>query len=222
MYKIPIRRKLCLVVLALSAAVAAGCTQALSKHPLSNEETSVIDERLIGHWRLVEFQTRDDPNLPPFVVGRVRGAKRTLEAVSISLTKNQHVKVSRQSVFSQTIGGDKYLSLRTSHNDEVSYMIFRYELTDRGAQNLQESLLRLFTMDPDFVGRSISDKKLPGKVNWYESPDKPNARTAWVRTTASPEQLTAFIKQHPQELFEKSPCIVLERIRPGWHKNQER
>lgn len=209
-------RKLKFIFLVLLPTLIMGCTVTHSKHPLSDEETSELDERLIGHWRPDSFENRLDLRLAPFVVGRVKGSPKLLEGVSTSLTKDEQVKVSRNLLFTRSIEGGNYISAKATNKNQVIYVIIKYQVDERETEDKESTELRLFAMDPDFVAKAIYQNKLPGKANWYESPDKPDAKAAWVSTTASQEQLIAFIKKHPQKAFEKHPFVVLKKFQPRW------
>lgn len=64
------------------------------KHPLSDEKSSKIDERLIGEWRFFHGD-KPDPVSGSIFVGRVKGSETTLEAVQCDVDKEGHVVVER-------------------------------------------------------------------------------------------------------------------------------
>ena len=64
--------------LVLAALVSASCTP--SKHPLSDETTSVVDEALIGEWSLnFEGDDGQELKLSNLFIGRKDTSKNTLE-----------------------------------------------------------------------------------------------------------------------------------------------
>ena len=77
---------------AAAVAVCAGCSIPFSDHPLSNETTAVLDERLIGHWQVVPRP--DEPLAPPqvpaqFVFGRLPSKRNVLEMVNLHLDDDE-------------------------------------------------------------------------------------------------------------------------------------
>ena len=206
--------KVKLILLTILPALGSGCTHPLSVHPLSDEKTSVMDERLIGHWQLVEMEKQRDRNMALFVVGRVQDTENTLELVFADVTQSGNVKIFRQSLYLTSIAGHNYLSVEYPYEADRCYSIFRYKLIEHDPRHHEDDELQLFAVDPNALGRAILDKQLPGKATWYETPDKPDAKVQWVRTSASPEQLQEYIGKHEQELFDKSSPLVLKKGRP--------
>jgi hypothetical protein len=205
--------------LAILAPMGIGCTPALSLHPLSDEKTSVADERLIGHWRLLDPENRDDPDTPRFVVGRLQDAKNTLEWVFTDVAQDGTVKIYRCPLFSTSIADHRYLSLQGPHDDDPGYLIFQYELIEHDAQNDEDDELKLFALKIDVLAKAIEDEKLPGIVKYHQSPGKRTAdnpfkeKYQYVRTSAPAEKLIAYIKKHERELFDEKRPIVLKRGR---------
>jgi hypothetical protein len=80
--------------------VGSGCsTPVSSRHPLSDDKTSVLDKRLLGHWRLVVPGDKTDPQFSSFTVGRVKETENTLELVFAELVADDAVKVHRLRLF---------------------------------------------------------------------------------------------------------------------------
>lgn len=213
------RVKLRMILLAILPAMGVGCTPALSLHPLSDENTSVADERLIGHWRVVDTENRDDPDTPRFVVGRGADAKNTLEWVFTDVGPDGTVKIHRQPLFTTSIAGNRYVSLRNPHDDDPSYVIFQYELIEHEVRNAADDELRLFAMKIDVIAKVIEEQDLPGIVKRHEPPGERTATNPfkeefqYVRTNAPTETLIKYIRKHEQQLFDKKRPIVLKRGR---------
>jgi hypothetical protein len=198
-------------LIALAAvASCAGCSIPLSLHPLSDETTSVLDERLIGHWEAVKDGEPMEPLhvAPRFVFGRVADKPNVLEMVNLEL-EGDAVKVNRTPAFATKLGEERYLSVLNNPEeakDAHMYLILMYRLDD--------DRLKLFILRPDVVGPAIERGDLKGEVV-REPPDpdapppeqvKPKYKS--IKITASPKELAEYLTPrgaapfHPQEFFQ--------------------
>ena len=197
----------------LAAAVVAtcsGCSLPESLHPLSDETTSVLDERLIGHWQVVPRpdEPLEPPQVPPrFVFARLPGKRNVLEMVNLNLDGDE-AKIERTPAFGRALGEERYLSVLNNPEEPKEkhrYLILRY--------TLEGDLLKLFVLRGDVIGPAIERGDLKGEVV-RETPD-PNApppeqavpKYKSIRITAEPKELAEYLAPrgaapfHPQELF---------------------
>lgn len=201
--------------------VGSGCgTPVTSRHPLSDDKTSVIDKRLLGHWRRVVPGDKTNPQFSSFTVGRVKETDNTLELVLVELVADDAVEVHRLRIFSTSINAKHFVSVPKPHADGTEYLIYQYKLVtnDRG----RDDELHLFPMTVDVIVRAIEGDKLPGSVRRHKKPlkhtaGKFNEKYRHVRITATSEQLVAYIKEHEKDIFDTArPKIVLKRCQPIW------
>ncbi len=216
----------------LAVAVAgSGCTTVTSRHPLSDDKTSVIDKRLLGNWRFVDTENKTDPQFSSFVVGRVKDTENMLELVFADLVADDLVEVNRLRLFPTSINGKHYVSVRKPHGDGVEYVICQYKLakSDGGQYKLTENdrgydddELHLFLMTTKMIVGAIEGDKLTGSVRRLKKPLKRtagnpfNAEYQYVRITATSEQLIAYIRKHEKNIFDTTRPIVLKRCTPIW------
>src|SRR5262245_60519098 len=122
-------------LLLLAASLCfAGCSLPLSVHPLSDETTSDLDERLIGHWEAVK---EGEPALPPqgpprFVFGRTADKPNVLEMVHLDL-EDGVVKVHRTPGYAMALGETRYLSVLNNPEEPKEkqlYLILLYQLEE--------------------------------------------------------------------------------------------
>ena len=198
--------------------VGSGCiTPVTSRHPLSDDKTSVIDKRLLGHWRSVNPGDKPeppDPQFSSFVVGRVKGTENTLEMVFADLVVDDVVEVYRLRLFPTSINGKQYLSVRKPHGDGVEYLIFQYK-------RVHDDEMHLLPMTVEVIVRAIEGEKLAGSVRRLplkRTAGNPfNAKYRYVRITATSEKLITYIKKHEKDIFDTTrPKIVLKRCQPIW------
>lgn len=95
------------LVTSLLGFVLAGCVSL--DHPLTGADTSVLDERLIGHW-----ETWHEKEWARFTVGRSGPGSNALEAVALVLNKEGRVQVERVPLYTALLGNRPYLSARGS------------------------------------------------------------------------------------------------------------
>ena len=204
------------IQLLILAAVGscAGCSLPYSVHPLSDETTSTIDERLIGHWEVVKEDEVVEPQPAAnsvarrFVIGRMPDKPKVLEMVHLDLD-DESVKVNRTPALATRLGEQRYLSILNNPEeprDKHVYLILLYRV--------EEDLLKLFVMRPDVIGPAIERGDLAGEaVREPPDPDAPppeqvKPKYKSIKITASPKELAAYLTPrgaspfHPQEFFQ--------------------
>ena len=97
-----------MAVVSLVALFFVGCDHARSVQPLSNEQTSTLDQRLIGGWEPVDRQ--QDGETSTLWVGRKPGSKKALELVMVGIADDQTIETLRMPMFVRH-GQANYLSV---------------------------------------------------------------------------------------------------------------
>jgi hypothetical protein len=97
-----------MAIVPLVALCLAGCDSVRSVQPLSNEETSRLDQRLIGGWDPVDGQKAEGTST--LWVGRKPGSKKALELVTVVFKEDQTIEAVRLPIFVRH-GQANYLSL---------------------------------------------------------------------------------------------------------------
>jgi hypothetical protein len=173
-----------LVLASLPLVTAASCVD--SQNPLSDEKTSVIDERLIGTW-LPKAEKSD-----ALVVKRSDTQKNTLEGIGGK--KADKTAADTLLLFTTTIQSKNYISIRRTEAQpddslktppKVSYDICQYHF-------LNNDTLEIRFMTPDVMEKAIKNAQLSGKIG-----DKEKA------ITASPEEIAKYLAVHADECYPK-------------------
>jgi hypothetical protein len=216
-----IRAALLLCPLALISLT--GCQWVVSKHPLSDEETSQIDERLIGTW---EFETSDhaqpetpDPTVPKkvvprFVIGRLPGKETLHEMAAIGVDSDGRVQIHRAPAAATQLGDERYLSFQVGEAEPVEkrkYWIMRYEV--HGPHEI-----RLYLLDYHKVAAAIERAEITGTV--IKSPPDPSLPPAElvkpkyleVALTASTDELRTYFQAQPKADFHTEGHLTLRRV----------
>ena len=188
---------------ALVALCGGGCTIPKSEYPLSDEKTSVIDERMIGHW---DFEAEPAQQIDPmrFVVGRDPKAANLLEYVAATLNSEQKIEIHRGPLLITKIGNAHYLSFGSGDSKE-GYLIMRYDIkvqpaaaTDAAGPNKpSHDTGELHLMIDTVIADAIEKGELAGKV----TRDKSSRRPQEIRITAKPDELRAYIEKHADQCF---------------------
>jgi hypothetical protein len=208
-----------LLAMLLGVATFAGCELTVSVHPLSDEATSTLDDRLIGTWEMVRpaEQTPGPSEVPPrFVYGKVAGKPNILECVTTELDGDGYAQVRRIPLYPCQLGELHYLSI-AMHPEEPKekqvYLIMLYELKD-------DSELRFYMLNKDVIGPAIEREDLAGIVT--KSDPDPNAplpeqvkpKYREVRITAEPKELAAYLQRRGKEAYYMAEYFTLRRVEP--------
>ncbi len=128
--------------------VVASCVE--SRHPLSDEKTSKIDERLIGTW-LCEGEPAG---------WEVKKRARLDNALEVTMP-DPHAS-GRLLVFTTTIKSKSYMSVRDTDGERKKVLgiagatICEYEFPDKDT-------LQVRAMEPNVIEKAIADKTLEGE-----------------------------------------------------------
>ena len=197
----------CRIVLLLLILGCYGCSAVLSVQPLSDDSSSVLDERLYGRWQDPEKPDRSDT----ITIRHKRGTKGTLEI--ISERKNRR-GVERTIAFALR-GKFDLLSARLELKEDanrVVYGICRYRFP-------RPDTLELYRLDAQIFGRAVEDGTLRGEVTYSERDpgpaDDPPRRLGVVEReiddvtlTDEPERILEFIRRHGDKAFHSEPGVL--------------
>jgi len=175
------------------------------KHPLSDEKSSKVDERLIGEWQFYRGDKPDADSAPVFV-GKVKGSEATLEAVQCDVDKEGHVVVERVPLYTTKVGSLFLISMarqEVKKDRETAYDVAMYEMPEKDTVNW-------YVMDDQVVGAAIEKKSLPGTVNAQTIFGK--RHYADVKITASPEELRKFIEKIGKKCFLSELATTMKRV----------
>ena len=182
-----------------------------SKHPLSDEKTSKIDERLIGAVADID---RDKPEeyAGQVLIGKRGTAENVLEAVDLQFDDQSHVVVNRVPMSTTTVGELHLFSTpedvfgKHDPKEYVSkdYEIFMYAMPDADTVNV-------YFMDNDVIGASVANKELSGSVSatYFFGSAQYSASTI----KASPEELRKYIERTGKKCFDSDAWFTLKRAR---------
>jgi hypothetical protein len=122
-----------MAVVSLVSLFLVGFDSARSVQPLSNEETSALDERLIGAWNAAN-QPKDE-GAGIFWIGKNQGSKKALELVTVAFKEDQTLETVRVPMFVRH-GQANYLSVDLASVQKKwdttgpSWYFFKYEMPD--------------------------------------------------------------------------------------------
>jgi len=202
-----------MAVFALVALILVGCDQARTVQPLSNEETSTLDQRLIGGWDPVD--RIKDEGISTFWVGRKPGSKKGLELVTVVFTQDQTIETVRVPMFVRH-GQANYLSLDLASIQKEwdesgpSWYSFKYEMPDNQTLILYEPKLE-----------TLRDAVRQGKLKGTLLKPRPFWLFGFIPVTGpmkgavvledSPEKIVAFLDKQQDAWTDKA--LVLKKVR---------
>lgn len=184
-------------VLLTPGCITVGC--AGSAHPLSDEETSILDERLIGVWEEVD----DKSNEPGLQHSRLRvERKQDSKAALILKSLDPNEKDVPPTLLATELGGRHYLSFGGHDEQEKRAIWYFLHYEFKG-----NDLVRLRPLDPDVIAEDIKAGRIKGQVTERSKKEAKSSERAAnegreVRLQASTEELRAYIKRHGDKLFE--------------------
>jgi hypothetical protein len=186
-------------------AVAVSCVE--SRHPLSDEKNSIMDERLIGTWRI-----EDD-----LAIWQVKRSGDTKKALAVTIDDKSGNGTGRAILFTTTIKSKGYVSIKELDEDAPKkpqadrYDIYQYVF-------LNNYTVQFRCMELTAISKAISDKKLGGKLGVTKTDAKPvfklseKAKDIQEETpiiTDSPEGIARYIEAHADECFPaKTECSL--------------
>ena len=220
----------CISLVAL--VVFAGCNPVpVSVHPLSDAQSSVPDEGLIGYWRQVDpdQSANMEPEAVPLVIGRGPGETSSLEVVGLDLDTSKRVRVRRTQFWTtpfatpqakpgEACGPWHVMSLRLrdlepEKRPEGSWLLL-YEHLDPGR-------VRFYRMNPVVVAAAIESGQLTGHVRRNPRAGKPmesfpnlvEPEFDAIRITAKPVALRTYLAMAGKTCFDREkPILELQSI----------
>ena len=220
----------CISLVAL--VVFAGCNPVpVSVHPLSDAQSSVPDEGLIGYWRQVDpdQSANMEPEAVPLVIGRGPGETRSLEVVGLDLDTSKRVRVRRTQFWTTPVAtlqakpGEAsrlwhVMSLRLRDLEPEKrpegYWLLLYEHLDPGR-------VRFYRINPVVVAAAIESGQLTGHVRRNPRAGKPmesfpnlvEPEFDAIRITAKPVALRTYLAMAGKTCFDREkPILELQSI----------
>jgi hypothetical protein len=200
-----------LLNLALTLFTVAGCSPA-SEQPLSGEQDSIVDQRLLGRWqvnqgteRAVPFRLSSRPSICE--IKQMADSSTGMEIVN----RSQRSQDAGQSecFYATQIGGRRYLSLdlRAGNSDSqtipgiIGYYILQYRFID-------DDTVEFRGLDNRVIAEAIANRELAGKI-FGKSPDWDSRAVI----SDSPENMARYFERHADKCFpdDAERRVVLRR-----------
>ena len=180
------------------------------REPLSNGETSEVDEQALGTWYL-----SDDPLARPMTIVKVAGTK-AMEAQFPKEKGQDPEKPVR--LFTTKIGEKRFVSMSSNaiyekdgQKKPETFLIFAYKIEGK--------TLQLFTLKDDAFGAAVVAGQLKGTVR------RPTGLFRWfgpkyvaVAITDSPKKLREFLAASKGEPIDREPSVTCRREPPAENK----
>lgn len=182
-------------------AVVGSCVE--SRHPLSDEKTSKIDQRLIGTWRL-----EDDP--AGWQVKKSAQAENALELTMPDPRANKSL------LFTITIKSKAYMTVKETDEDAKTelgapaYAIYQYVFIDKDTVQVRG-------MEPKVIEQAIADKTLGGEPKLKKTKTRRVLGILDIKTveekepviTAAPEAIARYLETHAEECYPTEGKLAL-------------
>jgi hypothetical protein len=166
-------------------AAAVSCLE--SRHPLSDEKTSKVDERLIGAWL--------DEGGDLYTVRRGDPKKNHLNGEwQAKDTKDGSAKLL---LFTTTLDSKHYMTVKDLSDDaeknrQGAYDLYQYRFRDN-------DILEIRGMIDEVIEKAVAQKLLAGKAVKGEDPV----------ITDSTEAITRYLKAHAAECYPEKTDIMM-------------
>ena len=195
-----------------AASLLAGCSIPYSDHPLSDNKTSTVDDRLLGRWLQLdeddetEAKEKADAARNTFefmTVGLKKRNSKTMVMIHVELDDDGELSVERALFFTTTIHKQHYLSYQQKEGKEeeeekkkfIKYVIASYDLNESG-------LLTVHLMDNDKLVTAIEQGRVDGEIEiTIEQENGKQKETKIAHLIASPEQLRRFLLETGTDCF---------------------
>ena len=191
-------RRWLVLPLAVIGLSAAGCSAAFS-HPLSDAESSVIDDRLLGRWKVVDTDAKTGINDDPSTIERDKNSKNVLV-----IATNERDETTDEPRFVRLyctkVGERHVVSVLPPPEDKDLFILAAYEFVDDKTVKLSGPSLTL-------LEHAIKDKQLEGEID-----EGGVLRSRNVRITSSPETVRAFIEKNAATFFEPIDALTIRRV----------
>jgi hypothetical protein len=189
-----------------------GCTIPYSDHPLSDNKTSTVDDRLLGRWLQIdeddekkeEQKAEEARDTFEFMtVGLKKSNSKTMVMVYVELDDDGELTVERAFFFTTMINKQHYLSYQQKQEkkeEEEKKKVIRYVIA---SYNLDENgLLTVHVMDNDKLVTAIEQGRVDGEIEIrIEQVNGKQKETKTAHLIASPEQLRRFLLETGTDCF---------------------
>ncbi len=211
----PTGHRLPLIVTAICLLGVSGCGPQFRK-PLSNGETSEVDEQLLGTWYLVTPAPDDEPAEAegPIKITKAKDGK-TLE---VRLPEDKADGGGPWQVFRVKVGEQGYLSVPEPHDPDAKDK--RPELFFIFAYRIDGKTVRLYALDDEVFGDAVVAKKLQGTVCYRLL--RCLGKYSSVTLTDSPQHVREFLAANKDKCFSAATALmILTREGPPSTKSQQ-
>jgi hypothetical protein len=189
---------LLLLLVAPLMALVGSCVE--SQHPLSDEKSSKLDERLIGTWRF-----EDAPGC--LQVKKSADAKNALEFIETDPAAGKTL------LFTTTIKSKGYMSIKDTDEHAKKgpgaprYNIYQYVFLDNDTVQFR-------AMDPKVIEKAIADKTLGGE---FEPTRTIFAKKRRPIITAAPQVIARYLEAHFDECYpaKEETTLIWKRQSPA-------
>ena len=196
----------------VATSLLAGCTIPYSDHPLSDNKTSTVDDRLLGRWLQIdeddekkeEQKAEEARDTFEFMtVGLKKSNSKTMVMVYVELDDDGELTVERAFFFTTMINKQHYLSYQQKQEkkeEEEKKKVIRYVIA---SYNLDENgLLTVHVMDNDKLVTAIEQGRVDGEIEIrIEQVNGKQKETKTAHLIASPEQLRRFLLETGTDCF---------------------
>jgi len=179
------------------------------REPLSNGETSEVDEQLLGTWYAV-----DEPDsVLPLTIVKVAGSKAMEGQCPKEKGKDEPEKPVR--LFTMKIGEKRFVSMPSKALDDKdgqkrpeTFLVFAYKIEGKK--------LQLYLLKDDVFGDAVVSGKLQGTVK--RSLFGLVAKYDSVTVTDSPKKLREFVTADKSEAIDRESIMTFTRDAPAKKK----
>ncbi|MDX1944092.1 MAG: hypothetical protein SFU86_01695 [Pirellulaceae bacterium] len=206
-----------ILLVGLAGLALAGCDLPVSVHPISDDKSSALDERLLGQWEFVvpADAERDPKAAPPrWLIARAPGRERTHEIAYLELDGENQAQLRRFDLYCLSLGDRHFLSIPTdptAPKEKRVYWLGVYEFVN-------DDLVKFMVLNKDLVAPAIDREELAGSV--VKAVPDPNASPAEqvkpkyksIKITAEPAELRAWLAKQGPALGNPSATMSMRRI----------
>jgi hypothetical protein len=205
-------RLLSFLATVIAASLLTGCSIPYSDHPLSDNKTSTVDDRLLGRWLQIdeddekkEEQKADEAGktFEFMTVGLKKSNGKTMMMAYVELDDDGELTVERAFFFTTMINKQHYLSYQQKEEKKeeeekkkiTKYVIANYDLDESG-------LLTVHLMDNNKLVTAIEQGRVDGEIEIrIEQVNGMQRETKTAHLIASPEQLRRFLLETGTDCF---------------------
>ncbi|MGY8730942.1 MAG: hypothetical protein ACKVK0_02335 [Pirellulales bacterium] len=193
-------------------------------NPLSTKEDSIIDQRLVGHWELVEIdvdgiQTASDPNDAYgeyIILGRHSDQKDSMIAAQTKLKADGQVEHESRVGIATRLDNANYITWELQPKElnpsdqskptKTAYSMTTYTLQDN------DTLLTMFMLDYEHLIEAIKEGRLAGVIEEEVVLQKGKEKTEIRRVII--ESSTAELREY----FTKFGSVAFNRREPSYYR----